>query len=83
VTTYAGPGTEYVEMPAADTVHRVAPGSLVLLKGHQHPTHADRVRHRSPPLRPGTRRLCVAIDRADWLTAATPDPAPDDTGALG
>lgn len=82
VTTYVGPGTEYVEMPAADTVHRVAPGSLVLLKGHRHPTHADRVLHRSPPMRPGTRRLCAAIDHADWLTAATPDPAPDDTGAL-
>ena len=82
VTTYVGPGTEYVERHAADTLHRVAPGSLVLLKGHRHPTHADRVLHRSPPLRPGTRRLCVAIDHADWLTAATPDPAPDHTGAL-
>jgi len=82
VTTYVGPGTEYIEMPAADTVHRVAPGSIVLLKGHRHPTHADRVLHRSPPLRPGTRRLSVAIDHADWLTAATPDPSPDHTGAL-
>ena len=82
VTTYVGPGTEYVERHAADTLLRVAPGSLVLLKGHRHPTHADRVLHRSPPLRPGTRRLCVAIDHADWLTAATPDPAPVHTGAL-
>jgi hypothetical protein len=82
VTTYVGPGTEYIEMPAADTVHRAAPGSIVLLKGHRHPTHADRVLHRSPPLRPGTRRLSVAIDHADWLTAATPDPSPDHTGAL-
>jgi hypothetical protein len=111
VTTYVGPGTEYVEMPAADMVHRVAPGSLVLLKGHRHPTHAalailaslrwvalratastgppglpclhaDRMLHRSPPMRPGTRRFCVAIDHADWLTAAAPDPAPDHTGAL-
>jgi hypothetical protein len=82
VTTYVGPGTEYVERHAADTVHRAAPGSLVFLKGHRHPTHSDRVLHRSPPMRPGTRRLCVAIDHADWLTAATPDPAPDHTGAL-
>jgi hypothetical protein len=54
----------------------------VLLKGHRHPTHTDSVLHRSPPMRPGTRRLCVAIDHADWLTGATSDPAIDHTGAL-
>jgi hypothetical protein len=70
VTTYAGPGTEYIETEAPDAVHRAAPGSLVFLKGHRHPTHGDAILHRSPPVRPGTLRFSVAIDHFDWLSAA-------------
>lgn len=70
VTTYVGPGTEYIETRRPDVVHRAAPGSLVFLKGHRHPTHRDTILHRSPAFEPGSWRLSVAIDRADWLTAA-------------
>jgi hypothetical protein len=73
VTTYVGPGTEFIERHAADTVHRAGTGSLVFLKGCRHPTHADRVLHRSPPMQPSARRFTVAIDWADWLTAAVPE----------
>jgi hypothetical protein len=73
VTTYFGPGTEYIETRRPDVVHRAAPGSLVFLKGHRHPTHCDTILHRSPAIARGRRRLSVAIDRADWLTAAVAD----------
>ena len=73
VTTYVGPGTEYIETCRPDVVHRAAPGSLVFLKGHRHPTHRDAILHRSPALARGSRRLSVAIDRADWLTAPGED----------
>lgn len=69
VTTYAGPGTEYVYANEPGTTHRAAPGALVFLKGHRHPTHTDSVHHRSPPVRRGVRRLTLAIDFEDWLTA--------------
>jgi len=69
VTTYVGPGTEYIETRRPDVIHRAAPGSLVFLKGHRHPTHRGSILHRSPTLPRGSRRLSVAIDRADWLTA--------------
>ena len=72
VTTYVGPGTEFRELDTGETVNRAAPGSLVFLKGHRHPTHADRVLHRSPPVRAGTRRFSVAIDQGNWLAAAAP-----------
>jgi hypothetical protein len=75
VTTYVGPGTELIERQKPETICRVGPGSLVLLKGHRHPTHADRVLHRSPPVRWGTRRFSVAIDRGQWLAAAAPERA--------
>ncbi len=70
VTTYAGPGTEYVANHEPHVVHRAAPGTLVFLKGHRHPTHQNTILHRSPALRRGSPRLSVAIDRADWLLAA-------------
>lgn len=73
VTTYVGPGTELIERHKPEKICRVGPGSLVLLKGHRHPTHADRVLHRSPPVRPGTRRFSVAIDRGRWLADAAPE----------
>lgn len=69
VTTYVGPGTEYIETRRSDVIHRAAPGTLVFLKGHRHPTHRESILHRSPALPRGSRRLSVAIDRADWLTA--------------
>ena len=68
VTTYAGPGTEYVYAEEPGTTHRAAPGALVFLKGHRHPTHTDSVQHRSPLVRHGVRRLTLAIDQEDWLS---------------
>ena len=62
ITTYAGPGTEYVRADSAGAIRRAGPGSLVLLKGRRHPTHADTVHHRSPPVAAGARRLVVAMD---------------------
>ncbi len=66
VTTYTGPGTEYIARSAPQTIHQAPAGALVFLKGHRHPTHGDQILHRSPELTPGNRRLTVAIDSADW-----------------
>jgi hypothetical protein len=76
VTTYTGPGTEYVARSSSKAVHRAAAGALVFLKGGRHPTHGDRILHRSPELRPGNRRLTVAIDFANWLDHARDDETP-------
>lgn len=62
VTTYHGPATEYIRADGPDDVSRAATGSLVFLKGHGHPTYADRTLHRSPEVAPGERRLCVVLD---------------------
>ena len=73
ITTYAGPGTEYILADDTATVRRADSGSLVLLKGRRHPTHADTVHHRSPPVVAGTRRLVMAMDceeRLDWTEFA-------------
>lgn len=62
VTTYHGPGTEYLFVAAPDEVHAAPTGALLFLKGHRHPTHADAVLHRSPVVPPGEKRLCVVLD---------------------
>jgi len=62
VTTYHGPGTEYVFVATPDEVQRAPTGSLMFLKGHKHPTHADAVLHRSPVVPHGEKRLCVVLD---------------------
>jgi len=59
--TYHGAGTEYVCADAPDAVRAAPTFGLIFLKGHRHPTHADRVLHRSPPLPAGTKRLCVVL----------------------
>lgn len=61
VTTYVGPATEY-QFVGESAIQRAKPGSLVFLKGHQHPTHRDSVHHRSPAIPHGARRLCVVLD---------------------
>ncbi|MBM4023582.1 MAG: DUF1826 domain-containing protein [Planctomycetes bacterium] len=73
VTTYVGPGTEYIETCRPDVVHRAGRGSLVFLNGHRHATHRDAILHHSPASAHGSRRLSVTIDRADWLMAAGED----------
>jgi hypothetical protein len=62
VTTCHGPGTEYVRADAPDDVRSSPAFALVFLKGHKHPNHADAVHHRSPPVPPGGKRLCVILD---------------------
>lgn len=62
VTTYHGPGTEYVDTAAPDDIRGAPTGALLLLKGHKHPTHADAVLHRSPMVPAGEKRLCVVLD---------------------
>lgn len=62
VTTYHGPGTEYVFTSDPHAVRGAPTGALMFLKGHKHPTHADAVLHRSPMVPPGEKRLCVVLD---------------------
>lgn len=62
VTTYHGPGTEYVFVATPDDIRRVPTGALMFLKGHKHPTHTDAVLHRSPMVPAGEKRLCVVLD---------------------
>jgi len=62
VTTYHGPGTEYVFVASPDDTRRGPTGALMFLKGHKHATHADAVLHRSPMVPSGEKRLCVVLD---------------------
>lgn len=62
VTTYHGPGTEYVFVAKPAHVRQAPTGALMFLKGHKHPTHADAVLHRSPMVPAGEKRLCVVLD---------------------
>jgi len=62
VVACVGAGTEYVRADRPSDVYRTPPGALVFLKGHKHPTYADRVLHRSPPVAAGERRFCVVLD---------------------
>jgi len=62
VATCHGPGTEYVRADAPEEVRSAPAFALVFLKGHKHPSHADAVHHRSPPVPPGGMRLCVILD---------------------
>ena len=62
VANYFGPATEYVHTDAPEAVFSAPPFSLVFLKGHKHPNHADSVHHRSPNIPNGSKRLCVVLD---------------------
>jgi len=62
VATCYGPGTEYVRVADPGVVQAAPTSALVFLKGHRHPAHADAVLHRSPPVPPGGKRLCVILD---------------------
>lgn len=77
VTTYRGPGTQYLP-PAAVSLGRqgarldlarmrwLAPGSVALFKGMTAGPAAPVILHRSPPLEgTGETRLLLVIDRAD------------------
>jgi hypothetical protein len=62
VSTLHGAGTEFVHRDEPSHVYRVGTGDLVMLKGRRHPTHADTVRHRSPPMATDTRRVVMVLD---------------------
>lgn len=62
VTTYHGPGTEYIFVAKPDHLRQAPTGALMFLKGHKHPTHADAVLHRSPMVPAGEKRMCVVLD---------------------
>jgi len=62
VANYSGPGTEYIHTDCLEEVYSAPPFSLVFLKGHKHPNHADSVHHRSPNILNGSKRLCVVLD---------------------
>lgn len=61
VTTYYGPTTEYRHQ-ASQRIESAPLGSLVFLKGRQHPTCRGQILHRSPEVHPGNKRLCAVID---------------------
>jgi len=84
MTTYAGPGTEYVHRETPHIIHSAKPGSLLFLKGTRHPSHADSTLHRSPRLHEAQRRVSVVIDRAEWLfSLGTPSPRRTDAARHG
>ncbi|VTS05551.1 DUF1826 domain-containing protein [Tuwongella immobilis] len=62
IKTYSGPGTEWIWASAPDEIQHAPTGAILMLKGHQHPRHSDAVRHRSPQLTAGERRLCLVLD---------------------
>lgn len=62
VSTYTGPGTEYIDTDNPDIIHQADTAALVFLKGHKHPTHVDKILHRSPAVPAGMVRLCAVID---------------------
>ncbi|MGL4553563.1 MAG: DUF1826 domain-containing protein, partial [Gemmataceae bacterium] len=57
-------------------IHSAPTSALVFLKGHEHPGYADEVHHRSPPVPPGGRRLCVVLDGCGGPATVPADPAP-------
>jgi len=62
VTTYFGPTTEYMLEGHGEHIFHGALWELLLFKGGNHPSFSETVLHRSPPMLPGQRRLCVVID---------------------
>ncbi len=62
ITTYVGPGTEFVHQDRAMSVVRIATGSLCFLKGRLHATYGDSVLHRSPEVDDDGARLILALD---------------------
>lgn len=62
VCTLHGAGTEFVHGDDPSCIQQAGPGALVLLKGRRHPTHTDTVKHRSPPVPAGARRLVMVLD---------------------
>ncbi len=67
LVTYAGPGTEYIDVSQKNRILQATLGTLVFLKGHKHPTYQDQMLHRSPQLPKGTKRFSVTINFDDWL----------------
>lgn len=69
LTTYAGPGTQWIEAAAPDEVKQLAPGEIALLKGRRWVEEPE-VLHRSPPISgTGDTRLLLAIDPHDPVAA--------------
>ena len=62
ITTYVGPGTEYMHRDAESDVVQVASGNFCFLKGRTHATHTDSVLHRSPKMDDTGARLILALD---------------------
>ncbi|MGF1582918.1 MAG: DUF1826 domain-containing protein [Gemmataceae bacterium] len=62
VTTYHGPTTEYVPTSELEQIQSSPLFALVFLKGRKHPNYLDAIRHRSPEVPPGGKRLCVILD---------------------
>lgn len=62
ITTYVGPGTEYIQRNSESNVEQVAHGSFCFLKGRKHATHADTVLHLSPEMDETGARLILALD---------------------
>jgi hypothetical protein len=65
VTTYKGPGTEWLPEPANsdDDIQRAQTAEVVLLKGDAWPNNQGRgALHRSPALPRGEKRLVVTLD---------------------
>lgn len=66
ITTYAGPGTEYVppgEKPQEDNLVGIPTGWIALLKGRDFAPGHPPCFHRSPPVRDtGVKRLVLVID---------------------
>lgn len=65
LVTYTGPTTEFIQRRQPDVIHHAPLHSLVFLKGHKHPTHQDRILHRSPEFFAGQKRLCMIINPSD------------------
>lgn len=61
-TTYAGATTQYHHVKTPQLICDAPLWSLVFLKGCKHATNDGTILHRSPPMEPGDRRLCVVLD---------------------
>ena len=65
ICTYAGPGSEWLAMPDAVEVNRLASGDVALLKGEKWlGNEGAGLVHRSPQLPEGQRRLMLTLD---WM----------------
>lgn len=74
LTTFHGPGTQWIECDASERAHQLAADDVALLKGRDW-MHEPRILHRSPPVSASREtRLLLVIDSLEQSRQSAVDP---------